>query len=130
MPVPRTADTAGIRLRTPPPEDLDSWSQVLGELAAGRDAVWMDDGRNPEIRFEWSGQDGVAVNGCIVFVPLGPRRLWKPPPAPTSGGTSRSSLLKAIQPQGRSFRWESRLAHQALDRAVGRRLAPGKVTAP
>ncbi|WP_254876281.1 hypothetical protein [Streptomyces sp. CAI-85] len=57
----------------------------MGELAAGRDAVWMDDGRNPEIRFEWSGQDGVAVNGCIVFVPLGPRRLWKPPPAPTSG---------------------------------------------
>ncbi|MCX4596749.1 DUF5959 family protein [Streptomyces sp. NBC_01549] len=32
------------------PEDLNSWSQVLGELAAGRDAVWMDDGRNPEIR--------------------------------------------------------------------------------
>ncbi|MFE8015885.1 DUF5959 family protein [Streptomyces antibioticus] len=43
------------------PQDLDSWSQVLGELAAGRDAVWMDDGRNPGIRFEWSGQDGVAV---------------------------------------------------------------------
>lgn len=43
------------------PEDLDSWSQVLGELAAGRDAVWMDDGRNPEIRFEPSGQDGVAL---------------------------------------------------------------------
>ncbi|MFF8481065.1 hypothetical protein ACGFZG_22825 [Streptomyces antibioticus] len=105
----------------------------MGELAAGRGAAWMDDGRSPEIRFEWSGQDGVAVNGCIVFVPLGPRRLWKPPPAPTSGDaeplrgpraagaghrpgqptasaeplrTSRSSLLKA-------FRWESGLAHQA-----------------
>ncbi|MFI0966621.1 DUF5959 family protein [Streptomyces sp. NPDC021080] len=43
------------------PDDLDSWSQVLGELAAGRNAVWMDDGRNPEIRFEMAGQEGVAV---------------------------------------------------------------------
>ena len=34
------------------PDDLDNWSQVLQELAAGRNAVWMDDGRNPEIRFE------------------------------------------------------------------------------
>ncbi|MFB9435694.1 DUF5959 family protein [Streptomyces showdoensis] len=46
------------------PEDLDSWSRVLGELAAGRDAVWMDDGRNPEIRFEPSGRQGAAV--CVV----------------------------------------------------------------
>jgi hypothetical protein len=43
------------------PDDLDSWSQVLGALAAGRDAAWMDDGRNPEIRFETSGQNGVAL---------------------------------------------------------------------
>ncbi|WP_405665132.1 DUF5959 family protein [Streptomyces sp. NBC_01527] len=59
-------------------EDLDSWSQVLGALAAGRDAAWMDDGRNPEIRFELSGQDGVAVvvvedmagSGTSVRVPV------------------------------------------------------------
>ncbi|MDX3264302.1 DUF5959 family protein [Streptomyces sp. MI02-2A] len=43
------------------PDDLDNWSQVLQELAAGRNAVWMDDGRNPEIRFELSGHDGIAV---------------------------------------------------------------------
>ncbi|MFF2364542.1 DUF5959 family protein [Streptomyces sp. NPDC058122] len=43
------------------PDDLDSWSQVLEELAVGRDAVWMDDGRNPEIRFESAGQEGVAL---------------------------------------------------------------------
>ncbi|MEU5522879.1 DUF5959 family protein [Streptomyces sp. NPDC047860] len=43
------------------PDDLDSWSQVLGALVAGRGAAWMDDGRNPEIRFEPSGQNGVAV---------------------------------------------------------------------
>ncbi|MFJ1812348.1 MULTISPECIES: DUF5959 family protein [unclassified Streptomyces] len=59
-------------------DDLDSWSQVLGALAAGRDAAWMDDGRNPEIRFESSGQDGVAVvvvedmagSGTSVRVPV------------------------------------------------------------
>ncbi|MFG2428610.1 DUF5959 family protein [Streptomyces sp. NPDC048590] len=42
------------------PDDLDSWSQVLGALAAGRDAAWMDDGRSTEIRFEPSGRNGVA----------------------------------------------------------------------
>ncbi|MFD3656486.1 DUF5959 family protein [Streptomyces sp. NPDC058620] len=42
------------------PDDLDSRSQVLSALAAGRSAAWMDDGRNAEIRFESSGQDGVA----------------------------------------------------------------------
>lgn len=60
------------------PDDLDSWSQVLGALAAGREAVWMDDGRNPEIRFELSGQDGGAVvvvtdvagSGTSVRVPV------------------------------------------------------------
>jgi hypothetical protein len=43
------------------PDDLDSWAQALGALAAGRGSAWMDDGRNPEIRFEPSGQNGVAV---------------------------------------------------------------------
>lgn len=60
------------------PDDLDSWAQVLGELAAGRGAVWMDDGRSAEIRFEPSGQDGVAVfvvrdpaaSGTSVRVPV------------------------------------------------------------
>ena len=60
------------------PDDLDSWSQVLGALAAGRVAAWMDDGRNAEIRFEPSGQDGVAVvvvedfasTGTSVRVPV------------------------------------------------------------
>ncbi|MFE9677222.1 DUF5959 family protein [Streptomyces sp. NPDC006259] len=59
-------------------DDLDSWSQVLGALAAGRDAAWMDDGHNPEIRFEPSGQNGVAVvvvedfasTGTSVRVPV------------------------------------------------------------
>ncbi|MFF3942641.1 DUF5959 family protein [Streptomyces phaeofaciens] len=60
------------------PDDLDSWSQILGELAAGRNAVWMDDGRNPEIGFEPSGQDEVVVfvvkdvvaSGTSVRVPV------------------------------------------------------------
>ncbi|MEU7020063.1 DUF5959 family protein [Streptomyces sp. NPDC046203] len=60
------------------PDDLDGWSEALGEVAAGRDAVWMDDGRNPEIRLEPSDQDGVAVivvedvaaSGTSVRVPL------------------------------------------------------------
>ncbi|MGW1536729.1 DUF5959 family protein [Streptomyces aureus] len=42
-------------LRSPdatPPDDVDSWSRILGELPAGRDAVWTDDGRTPLIRFE------------------------------------------------------------------------------
>jgi hypothetical protein len=43
------------------PDDLDCWSEVLDALVAGRDASWMDDGRNPEIRFEPSAQDGVVV---------------------------------------------------------------------
>ncbi|MFE0905937.1 DUF5959 family protein [Streptomyces mutabilis] len=43
------------------PDDLDCWSEVLDGLAAGRDASWMDDGRNPEIRFEPSDQAGVVV---------------------------------------------------------------------
>ncbi|KAB1979023.1 DUF5959 family protein [Streptomyces triticiradicis] len=49
------------------PDDLDSWSQILGELAAGRDAVWMDDGRNPRIRFEPSHQ-GRAVTFVVTDV--------------------------------------------------------------
>jgi hypothetical protein len=60
------------------PDDLDDWSEALGEVAAGRDAVWMDDGRNPEIRFESSDQDGVVVvvvedvaaSGTSVRVPV------------------------------------------------------------
>jgi hypothetical protein len=60
------------------PDDLDGWSEVLGEVAAGRDAVWMDDGRNPEIRLESSDQDGivvvavedVAASGTSVRVPV------------------------------------------------------------
>ncbi|MEU8540563.1 DUF5959 family protein [Streptomyces sp. NPDC048717] len=60
------------------PDDLDGWSEALGEVAAGRDAVWMDDGRNPEIRLESSTQDGgvaivvedVAASGASVRVPL------------------------------------------------------------
>ncbi|NUV59135.1 DUF5959 family protein [Streptomyces sp. CAI-85] len=60
------------------PDDLDSWSQVLSALVAGRGAAWMDDGRNPEIRFEPSGQNGVAVvvvedfasTGTSVRVPV------------------------------------------------------------
>ncbi|MFE0419305.1 DUF5959 family protein [Streptomyces tendae] len=43
------------------PDDLDCWSEVLDGLAAGRDASWMDDGRNPEVRFGPSGQAGVVV---------------------------------------------------------------------
>lgn len=53
------------------PDDLDSWSQVLDALAAGRDAAWMDDGRNPEIRFEPSGQNGVAVVAVEDFASTG-----------------------------------------------------------
>ncbi|MFD5514745.1 DUF5959 family protein [Streptomyces sp. NPDC127066] len=60
------------------PDDLDSWSQVLRELAAGRNAVWTDDGRTPEIRFELSGRNGTAVivvadtavSGTSVRVPV------------------------------------------------------------
>jgi hypothetical protein len=60
------------------PDDLDDWSEALGEVAAGRDAVWMDDGHNPEIRFESSDQDGVVVvvvedvaaSGTSVRVPV------------------------------------------------------------
>ncbi|MFJ8807632.1 DUF5959 family protein [Streptomyces sp. NPDC102490] len=60
------------------PDDLDGWSEALGEVAAGRDAAWMDDGRNPEIRLESTDQDGVVVvavedvaaSGASVCVPL------------------------------------------------------------
>ncbi|AWW35357.1 DUF5959 family protein [Streptomyces cadmiisoli] len=60
------------------PDDLDSWSKVLRTLAAGRDAAWMDDGRNPEIRFEPSSQNGIAAvvvedfarTGTSVRVPV------------------------------------------------------------
>ncbi|MBB4931627.1 hypothetical protein F4561_002447 [Lipingzhangella halophila] len=41
------------------PNDVDHWSRALEALAAGRDVCWMDDGRNPEIRVEQSGQNGV-----------------------------------------------------------------------
>ncbi|MFE5614407.1 DUF5959 family protein [Streptomyces sp. NPDC056524] len=60
------------------PDDLDIWSQVLGALATGQDAAWMDDGRAPEIRFEPSGRNGVvmvtvedlASSGTSVRVPV------------------------------------------------------------
>jgi len=37
------------------PEDLGTWRGALESLAAGVDASWMDDGRNPEIRIELAG---------------------------------------------------------------------------
>ncbi|MFI8004684.1 DUF5959 family protein [Streptomyces sp. NPDC086010] len=43
------------------PDDVDNWTEVLGALAAGRNATWMDDGRNPELRFESFGQDGIGA---------------------------------------------------------------------
>ncbi|MFF4540072.1 DUF5959 family protein [Streptomyces aureus] len=60
------------------PDDLDSWSRILGELAAGRDAVWMDDGRTPLIRFEPSREgrvttfvvEDLAASGTSVRVPV------------------------------------------------------------
>ncbi|MET7368794.1 DUF5959 family protein [Streptomyces sp. NPDC005566] len=60
------------------PDDADSCSQVLGALAASRNVPWMDEGRAPEIRFELSGQGGVAVvvvedvagSGTSVRVPV------------------------------------------------------------
>ncbi|MEU6278251.1 DUF5959 family protein [Streptomyces populi] len=66
------------------PDDLDSWSQIPGELAAGRDAVRMDDGRNPGIRFEPSRQGrfatfavkDVAAPGTSVRVPVRPADGW------------------------------------------------------
>ncbi|GAA0612095.1 DUF5959 family protein [Streptomyces crystallinus] len=66
------------------PDDLDSWSQVLGALATGRGAAWMDDGRNPEIRFEPPDQNGRAVvvvedfasTGTSVQVPVHLAEGW------------------------------------------------------
>ncbi|MFG3094472.1 DUF5959 family protein [Streptomyces sp. NPDC048202] len=66
------------------PDDVDSWSQVLEALSAGREASWMDDGRNPEIRFEPSDQDGVVVivvedlagSGTSVRVPVRLSEGW------------------------------------------------------
>ncbi|MFJ8158952.1 DUF5959 family protein [Streptomyces sp. NPDC094468] len=66
------------------PEDLDRWSQILSSLVAGRDAAWMDDGRNPEIRFELSGRNGAAVivvedlagSGTSVRVSVGLVEGW------------------------------------------------------
>ncbi|WP_327687324.1 DUF5959 family protein [Streptomyces sp. NBC_00467] len=66
------------------PDDLECWSQVLDALVAGRDASWMDDGCNPEIRFEPSGQDGVVVvavedlagSGTSVRVPVRMAQGW------------------------------------------------------
>ncbi|MFD5408138.1 DUF5959 family protein [Streptomyces griseorubiginosus] len=66
------------------PDDLECWSQVLDALIAGRDASWMDDGRNPEIRFEPSAQHGVvavavedlAGSGTSVRVPVRMAQGW------------------------------------------------------
>jgi hypothetical protein len=66
------------------PDDLDSWSQVLSTLVTGRDAAWMDDGRNPEIRFELSGHNSAAVivvedmtgSGTSVRVPVSLAEGW------------------------------------------------------
>jgi hypothetical protein len=66
------------------PDDLDSWSQVLSTLVAGRDAAWMDDGRNPEIRFGLSGRNSAAVivvedmagSGTSVRVPVSLAEGW------------------------------------------------------
>ncbi|GAA0267255.1 DUF5959 family protein [Cryptosporangium japonicum] len=60
------------------PNDLDDWADVLGEAAAGRNAVWMDDGRNPQIGLDVSDEDGfivvsvedVAVSGTSVRIPV------------------------------------------------------------
>ncbi|MFB7291229.1 DUF5959 family protein [Actinacidiphila glaucinigra] len=60
------------------PDDLDTWSETVATLAAGADAHWMDDGRNPGIRFEHAGEGGsvsavvtdAAVSGTSVRVPV------------------------------------------------------------
>ncbi|MFG2452830.1 DUF5959 family protein [Streptomyces sp. NPDC048512] len=83
-----TTRSGRVRPRTPRsvpgPDDLENWSQVLDALVAGRDASWMDDGRNPEIRFEPSGQVGVVVvavedlagSGTSVRVPVRMAQGW------------------------------------------------------
>ncbi|MER5889040.1 DUF5959 family protein [Streptomyces sp. NPDC001941] len=66
------------------PDDVDCWSEVLDVLVAGRDASWMDDGRNPEISFEPTSQDGVVVvavedhagSGTSVRVPVRLAEGW------------------------------------------------------
>ncbi|MFD9565092.1 DUF5959 family protein [Streptomyces sp. NPDC059994] len=66
------------------PDDLDCWSEVLDVLVVGREVSWMDDGRNPEIRFEPSGQNGVVVvavedlagSGTSVRVPVRLAQGW------------------------------------------------------
>ncbi|MFE2538596.1 DUF5959 family protein [Actinacidiphila glaucinigra] len=60
------------------PDDLDTWSETVATLAAGADAHWMDDGRNPGIRFEHAGEGGsvsavvtdAAVSGTSVRIPV------------------------------------------------------------
>ncbi|MFF5361571.1 DUF5959 family protein [Streptomyces scabiei] len=37
------------------PGDLEDWADALDLLAEGRPVVWMDDGRNPEVRITPTG---------------------------------------------------------------------------
>ncbi|MEU3554374.1 DUF5959 family protein [Streptomyces fragilis] len=36
-------------------DDLEEWAEALDRLASGQGVVWMDDGRNPEVRIAMSG---------------------------------------------------------------------------
>lgn len=95
------------------PDDLDSWSQVLGELAAGRDAVWMDDGRNPEIRFESYAQDGVAVivvedvaaSGTSVRVPVRLAGGWADEHYERLRRVRASWPLEAVETSPGAYEW-------------------------
>ncbi|MER5603945.1 DUF5959 family protein [Streptomyces sp. NPDC002265] len=52
-------------------DDLEQWAEVLDRLASGRSAVWMDDGRNPEITITPQGpylSQGQTLNAVEIAV--------------------------------------------------------------
>ncbi|WP_329041314.1 DUF5959 family protein [Streptomyces sp. NBC_00178] len=114
------------------PTDLDDWAQVLGELAAGRSATWMDDGRNPGIRFASSGQDGVAVvvvedvagSGTSVRVPVRVAGGWTDELEERLGHVRAAWPQEAVETAPGAYEWRRARAYRprtdGTPEAVGR----------
>ncbi|MGW8886765.1 DUF5959 family protein [Streptomyces sp. NPDC055749] len=100
------------------PEDLDDWEEAVDLLTLGQPVLWMDDGRNPEIRITPEGpyiSRSEALNAIEVVVrtqPCPSPRFVYWCACPTAGSMPSVCDSRRSAPRGLSGRSEGSQASQ------------------